>query len=113
MVTFSQVVNNVMGQLDIGVIDYDRLKYLITDAASYMISAGVTLKTLYPHLLHVTCAAHGIQRVIEEVSSKKCGLIIRSPINLSQTSRKFLSSVLDVNDCTKKSQFAITPGTNC
>ena len=34
-----------------------------------MLSAGVTLKTLYPHLLHVTCAANGIQRVIEEVRS--------------------------------------------
>ena len=34
-----------------------------------MLSAGVTLKTLHPHLLHVTCAAHGIQRVIEEVRS--------------------------------------------
>ena len=58
-----------MGQLYNGVVNYDRLKYLITDAASYILSAGVTLKTLYPHLLHVTCAAHGIQRVIEEVRS--------------------------------------------
>ena len=51
-----------MGQLYNGVIDYDRLKYLITDAASYMLSAGVTLKALYPHLLHITCAAHGIKK---------------------------------------------------
>ena len=60
-----------MDQLYNVVIEYHRLKYLITDAASYMRSAGVNLKTLRSHLLHVTCAAHGIQRVIEEVRSNK------------------------------------------
>ena len=31
---------------------------LLSDAAKYMIAAGITLKFLYPKLFHVTCAAH-------------------------------------------------------
>ena len=31
---------------------------LLSDAAKYMIAAGVTLKSLYPKLFHVTCVAH-------------------------------------------------------
>ena len=31
---------------------------LLSDAAKYMIAAGITLKPLYPKLFHVTCTAH-------------------------------------------------------
>ena len=31
---------------------------LLSDAAKYMIAAGITLKSLYPNLFHVTCVAH-------------------------------------------------------
>ena len=31
---------------------------LLSDAAKYMIAAGITLKSLYPKLFHVTCVAH-------------------------------------------------------
>ena len=31
---------------------------LLSDAVKYMIVAGVTLKSLYPKLFHVTCVAH-------------------------------------------------------
>ena len=31
---------------------------LLPDAAKYMIAAGITLKSLYPKLFHVTCVAH-------------------------------------------------------
>ena len=31
---------------------------LLSDAAKYMIAAGITLKSLYPKLFHETCAAH-------------------------------------------------------
>lgn len=34
-----------------------------------MIKAGKNLKALYPDLLHITCLAHGINRVAEEVRS--------------------------------------------
>ena len=31
---------------------------LLSDAAKYLIAAGITLKSLYPKLFHVTCVAH-------------------------------------------------------
>ena len=31
---------------------------LLSDAAKYMVAAGITLKSLYPKLFHVTCVAH-------------------------------------------------------
>ena len=33
-------------------------RLLLSDAAKYMTAAGVTLKSLYPKLSHVTCVAH-------------------------------------------------------
>ena len=37
---------------------------LLSDAAKYMIAAGVTLKSLYPKLFHVTCVAHLLHNVL-------------------------------------------------
>ena len=31
---------------------------LLSDAVKYMIAAGITLKSLYPKLFHMTCVAH-------------------------------------------------------
>lgn len=42
---------------------------LITDGVEYMIKAGKNLKTLYGKLLHVTCIAHGMNRVAEDIPS--------------------------------------------
>ncbi|OXA42455.1 CGG triplet repeat-binding protein 1 [Folsomia candida] len=42
---------------------------LITDGVEYMIKAGKNLKTLYGKLLHVTCIAHGMNRVAEDIRS--------------------------------------------
>ena len=40
---------------------------LVTDAAPYMIKTGQALKTFYPNMIHVTCVAHGLNRVLEKV----------------------------------------------
>lgn len=42
----------------------------VTDAAPYMVKSAKTLKGSYPDLLHVTCLAHGLNRVAEQVRSK-------------------------------------------
>ena len=39
------------------------------DAAKYMIAAGITLKSLYPKLFHVTCVAHLLQNCAMEIKS--------------------------------------------
>ncbi|KAL1463851.1 hypothetical protein WDU94_015551 [Cyamophila willieti] len=45
----------------------DRFLLLVTDSVAYMLSAGKTLKKLYPKLIHETCFAHGLHRVAEAV----------------------------------------------
>jgi hypothetical protein len=42
---------------------------LISDAASYMIPAGETLKIMYPHLFHITCVTHLLHN---------CAMIVKS-----------------------------------
>ncbi|KAJ4437587.1 hypothetical protein ANN_17732 [Periplaneta americana] len=39
----------------------------ITDAATYMMKAAASLNALYPKMVHVTCLAHPLHRVAEEV----------------------------------------------
>lgn len=39
----------------------------MTDAAAYMICAYKALQPLYPKMIHVTCLAHGLSRVAEQV----------------------------------------------
>ena len=41
----------------------------ITDAAPYMMKAAKGLKMLYPKMIHVTCLAHALHRVAEEIRS--------------------------------------------
>lgn len=43
---------------------------LLTDAASYMVSAGKILHSLYPHLFHVTCIAHLIHNCALKVRAQ-------------------------------------------
>lgn len=45
----------------------NRVLLLLTDAASYMLKAGKTLKTFYKNLIHVTCIAHALNRIAEKV----------------------------------------------
>ena len=48
---------------------YNKVLLLLTDGAAYMLKAGFALKTLYPRKIHVTCHAHALHRVAEEVRS--------------------------------------------
>ena len=43
---------------------------LVTDAASYMIRAYEVLSSLYPKMVHLTCLAHGFNRVAEQVRTE-------------------------------------------
>ncbi|KAF0760196.1 DUF659 domain-containing protein [Aphis craccivora] len=45
----------------------DKVLLLLSDAAPYMVKSGDVLKVLYPNLIHVTCLAHGLNRVAEKV----------------------------------------------
>ena len=51
----AQAVDDAVGNLG---ISRSFFCLLLSDAAKYMIAAGITLKSLYPKLFHVTCKAH-------------------------------------------------------
>ena len=42
---------------------------LLSDAVKYMIAAGITLKSLYPKLFHVTCVAHLLHNCAMKIKS--------------------------------------------
>jgi hypothetical protein len=42
----------------------------VSDAAPYMIKAAKALQLLYPKMIHVTCLAHTLHRVAEEVRGR-------------------------------------------
>ena len=65
--TISQLVNTSISKLFEGDVPYEKFKLFLTDSASYMLSAGANSKGLYTEMLHVTCAAHGVQRFAEEI----------------------------------------------
>lgn len=48
-------------------IKYDRLLLFVTDAGSYMVKSGQTLKGIFPNLIHITCLAHALHRVAETI----------------------------------------------
>lgn len=43
---------------------------ILSDAAPYMVKAAGVIKTFYSKILHVTCLAHGLHLIAEEV--RKC-----------------------------------------
>ncbi|GBP24909.1 hypothetical protein EVAR_12573_1 [Eumeta japonica] len=45
----------------------ERVLIFLSDAAPYMIKAAKALQVFYPNLIHVTCFAHGVHRLAEEV----------------------------------------------
>ena len=48
-------------------IRYDDVLLFVTDAAPYIVKAGKAIQAFYPKMVHITCIAHGMHRVAEEV----------------------------------------------
>ena len=62
----AQVVNDTVRNLG---INRSFFCLLLSDAAKYMIAAGITLKSLYPKLFHVTCVAHLLHNCAMKIKS--------------------------------------------
>nr|CAH7760199.1 unnamed protein product [Callosobruchus chinensis] len=60
----------------------------VSDAAPYMVKDGQALKVFYPKLLHITCLAHGLHRVAEEIR-KEFGIVNKL---ISSTKKVFLKA---------------------
>jgi len=51
-------------------IQYDDVLLFVTDAAPYMSKAARSLQSFYTKMIHLTCLAHGLHRVAEEIRSQ-------------------------------------------
>lgn len=69
--TIAQFINESLANFFLpNPIPYEKFLLLVTDAAAYMVKAGVSMKVFYPNLIHCTCLAHGLSRVAESVRSE-------------------------------------------
>ncbi|XP_036322420.1 uncharacterized protein LOC118736432 [Rhagoletis pomonella] len=50
-------------------VRHDDVLLFVTDAAPYMVKAGKSINSFYPKMIHLTCLAHALHRVAEEVRS--------------------------------------------
>ncbi|KAK5650405.1 hypothetical protein RI129_001434 [Pyrocoelia pectoralis] len=65
--TASRFVNDTLSLLYVpNQVLSDKILYMVTDGAAYMIKAGANLKIFFPNLVHTTCLAHG-HRIAEAV----------------------------------------------
>lgn len=51
-------------------LNYNKLKLIISDAAPYAVKVGKLLKILIPEVKHVTCLAHMLHRVAEDLRER-------------------------------------------
>lgn len=68
--TVSKLFDKSLGILWPDGIRHDDVLLFLSDAAPYMIKCGKSLNALYSKMVHVTCAAHGLHRVSEEVRNQ-------------------------------------------
>jgi hypothetical protein len=67
--TISQAFINALTLLWPNAIQHEKVLLFVTDGAPYMKKAGAALKVIFPKMIHVTCMAHAIHRVAEEIRS--------------------------------------------
>jgi hypothetical protein len=65
--TIAILFDSVMKKLWKDEVKRDRILLFVTDAATYMLKAARGLKMLYLRMVHLTCLAHGLHRVAEEI----------------------------------------------
>ena len=65
--TISKLFDKSLGLIG---VQHDNVLLFTSDADPYMVKAANSLKALYFKMVHITCTAHGLHRVAEEVRGK-------------------------------------------
>lgn len=65
--TISKLFDNSMSILWPTGIKHDSVLLFLSDAAPYMVKAAKSISALYSKMIHVTCIAHGLHRIAEEI----------------------------------------------
>jgi hypothetical protein len=69
--TIARFVNETLSFLYLpNQIPVEKVIYMVTDGAAYMVKAGHNLKLFFQNLIHVTCLAHAMNRVAEAVRTE-------------------------------------------
>lgn len=68
--TISKLFDKSLAILWPGGIKHNNVLLFLSDAAPYMVKCGQALNALYSKMIHVTCTAHGLHRVAEEVRNQ-------------------------------------------
>lgn len=67
-ITITNTVTSALDELwGVDHNNHNKVLLLLTDGVGYMLKAGRNLKSTFPNLLHVTCLAHGLNRVAEHI----------------------------------------------
>ncbi|KAL4135075.1 hypothetical protein QTP88_006732 [Uroleucon formosanum] len=65
--TVSRFVNDSLMEFFGDTLFQEKILLFISDAAPYMIKTGGALKIFYSNMIHITCLAHDLNRVVEKV----------------------------------------------
>lgn len=63
--TTAQLVQSALAVLWPNGIRYEQVRLFVTDAAPYMKKAAKGLHVLFPNMIHITCAAHGLHNAAD------------------------------------------------
>jgi hypothetical protein len=68
--TIAYFINKGLNILYPTAVHDTKILLLCTAAASYMLAAPPLLKVFYPHLIHVTCLAHSLKRLVKQIMNE-------------------------------------------
>lgn len=99
--TVQQGVHKACALLYGAEVPFEKVWFLISDQAPYMIKAGHGLKGTFPNLKHVTCLVHALNRVCETIKEENQtvnGLIagIKSVLSKSPIRRQKFSEMCNI-----------------
>lgn len=70
-VSISKFVNDSLTKFYLPkAVPSEKVLLMLSDAAAYMLKSARNLKIFYNNLIHVTCLAHGVNRIAEEIRNE-------------------------------------------
>uniref|UniRef100_A0A2S2Q691 Uncharacterized protein n=1 Tax=Sipha flava TaxID=143950 RepID=A0A2S2Q691_9HEMI len=65
--TIAKLFDKSMALLWPNGVQHDDILLFVSDAAPYMVKSASVIKVFYSKMVHITCLAHGLHRVAEEI----------------------------------------------
>lgn len=99
--TVQQGVIKACGLLYGSEIPFEKVWFLISDQARYMLLAGKGLKSTFPNIRHITCLIHALNRVCEFIKGEndlvnKLIAAMKAALSKSHTRRQLYSEICGI-----------------